>query len=83
MIVVDNCMKESEKIMDQARIEEMVRSVLAEETNNKVDKNNDNISPLLKDLRDSVQEKIKDHSTDDNVSSLLESVKKDVENRIV
>ncbi|MCH4165292.1 MAG: hypothetical protein LKF37_11015 [Lentilactobacillus diolivorans] len=83
MIVVDNCMKESEKIMDQARIEEMVRSVLAEETNNKVDKNNDNISPLLKDLRDSVQEKIKDHSSDDNVSSLLESVKKDVENRIV
>ncbi|MFT8401837.1 MAG: hypothetical protein ABF679_11305 [Lentilactobacillus diolivorans] len=76
-------MKESEKIMDQARIEEMVRSVLAEETNNKVDKNNDNISPLLKDLRDSVQEKIKDHSSDDNVSSLLESVKKDVENRIV
>lgn len=83
MIVVNNCMKESEKIMDQARIEEMVRSVLAEETNNKVDKNNDNISPLLKDLRDSVQEKIKDHSSDDNVSSLLESVKKDVENRIV
>ena len=76
-------MKESEKIMDQARIEEMVRSVLAEETNNKVDKNNDNISPLLKDLRDSVQEKIKDHSSDDNVSSLLESVKKDVENRII
>ncbi|MFT8908734.1 MAG: hypothetical protein ABF908_07825 [Lentilactobacillus diolivorans] len=83
MIVVDNCMKESEKIMDQARIEEMVRSVLAEETNNKVDKNNDNISPLLKDLRDSVQEKIKDHSSDDNVSSLLENVKKDVENRII
>lgn len=76
-------MKESEKIMDQARIEEMVRSVLAEETNNKVDKNNDNISPLLKDLRDSVQEKIKDHSSDDNVSSLLENVKKDVENRII
>lgn len=67
--------------MDQSQIERIVHHVLAEELGEKnpnTEASNSEISPILKEIRSSVQEKIS-NNTSKNSSSLLENIKNDVE----
>lgn len=74
--------------MDQGKIESIIRNVLAQEigstggaghTRVQNSMHKDEISPLLKDLRNSVQLKIRGESEDADNSPLLESIKREVE----
>lgn len=80
--------------MNQGKIEEVIRNIIAQEVGNNVSQkpvvagqlsqNDGDISPLLRELRDSVQEKIQTRSSDSEVdsSSLLDDITKDVKNRL-
>lgn len=80
--------------MNQGKIEEVIRNIIAQEVWNNVSQkpvvagqpsqNDGDISPLLRELRDSVQEKIQTRSSDSEVdsSSLLDDITKDVKNRL-
>lgn len=80
--------------MDQGKIEEVIRNIIAQEVGNnasqksavaaKPTQNDGDISPLLRELRDSVQKKIQSQSSDSDAdsSSLLDGITKDVENRL-
>ncbi|KRM43922.1 hypothetical protein FEZ41_05905 [Lentilactobacillus parafarraginis] len=80
--------------MDQGKIEEVIRNIIAQEVGNnasqksavaaKPAQNDGDISPLLRELRDSVQEKIQAQSSDSDAdsSSLLDGITKDVKNRL-
>ncbi|WP_373842337.1 hypothetical protein [Limosilactobacillus sp.] len=70
--------------MDQSKLEAMVKNILSEELGKQNNATDDSgISPLLKDIRDSVQAKITNGPVEDgNSSSLLENIKNDVEKSI-
>lgn len=70
--------------MDQSKIEAIVKNILSEELEKQNTVTDDSgISPLLKDIRDSVQAKITNYSVNGGASSsLLESIKNDVEKSI-
>lgn len=65
--------------MDQGKIEEVVRNILEQEIGHK---KNDNISPLLQDVRDSVEAKINTASSDSDDASLLDNITEEVKSRI-
>ncbi|WP_054762590.1 hypothetical protein [Secundilactobacillus collinoides] len=65
--------------MDQGKIEEVVRNILEQEIGHK---KNDNISPLLQDVRDSVEAKINTASSDSDDTSLLDNITEEVKSRI-
>lgn len=70
--------------MDQSKIEEIVQRVLSEELGKRstIADDSDDISPLLKELRDTVKDKIAGCAEDNTGSSLLEDIKNDVEKSI-
>jgi len=80
--------------MDQGKIEEVIRNIIAQEVGNnasqksavaaKPTQNDGDISPLLRELRDSVQKKNQSQSSDSDAdsSSLLDGITKDVKNRL-
>jgi hypothetical protein len=72
--------------MDQGKIESIIRNVLAQEVGATKSVNHatnsmhrDEMSPLLKDVRDSVRAKIQGESADVDNSPLLENIKHEVE----
>ncbi|AKP65394.1 hypothetical protein [Levilactobacillus koreensis] len=77
--------------MDQGKMEALIRDIIAQEAGRSTNQqsggpranlDDSNTSPLLRDLRDSVLEKIKGESSDVDNSPLLEGIKQDVENSI-
>ena len=64
--------------MNQLQIEKIVRKVLAEELGEHPVNTDNNISPLLKEIRDSVQEKMGEKESN-SISSTIEDIKIDVE----
>lgn len=72
--------------MDQGKIEAIIRNVLAQEVGDTESvkhatnsMHRDEMSPLLKDVRDSVRAKIQGESADVDNSPLLENIKHEVE----
>ncbi|NLR08993.1 MULTISPECIES: hypothetical protein [Lactobacillaceae] len=78
--------------MDQGKVETIIRDIISQEMGNSLshksvagyqaDRDDQDISPLLKALRDSVQAKTRDQSGDVDNSPLLEDLKREVEERI-
>ena len=78
--------------MDQGKVETIIRDIISQEMGNSLSHKNvagyqanqddQDMSPLLKALRDSVQAKTRDQSGDVDNSPLLEDLKREVEKRI-